>query len=202
MTLLTEMLFIVSTGLLVPVIVLLLASLLASLLAVGRLYRRFGEHVKGQRELAALAETTAAKPAARASETAPADNRCLSVLGRLAAAGEDAHRREKILTDFAAEGRRELELPRIMARTGPMLGLMGTLIPMGPALVGLASGDIASMALNLQVAFSTTVVGLLVGGIGYLVATVSQRWLDEELDLLAFLADTAPSSTEVQHAAA
>ena len=29
---------------------------------------------------------------------------------------------------------------------------MGTLIPMGPALVGLATGDISSMAYNMQVA--------------------------------------------------
>ena len=42
-----------------------------------------------------------------------------------------------------------------MARLGPMLGLMGTLIPMGPALVGLAAGDIAAMAENLQVAAQT-----------------------------------------------
>ena len=30
---------------------------------------------------------------------------------------------------------------------------------MGPALVGLSTGDIASMAYNMQVAFATTVVG-------------------------------------------
>ena len=41
-----------------------------------------------------------------------------------------------------------------------MLGLMGTLIPMGPALVGLSTGDIASMAYNMQVAFATTVVAV------------------------------------------
>ena len=36
---------------------------------------------------------------------------------------------------------------------------MGTLIPMGPALVELSTGDIGSMAYNMQVAFSATVVG-------------------------------------------
>lgn len=40
----------------------------------------------------------------------------------------------------------------------PHKWLMGTLIPMGPALVGLANGDISTMAYNMQVAFSTTVV--------------------------------------------
>lgn len=201
MNVITEILFIVSTGLLVPVIVLLLASLLGSLFAIGRLYRRFGEHLKGHRQLAACARTASTAPLPAEEDLPEANNRCLDALRELAEAKGDVRRNEKVLTDYAAEGRRELELPRIMARTGPMLGLMGTLIPMGPALVGLASGDIASMALNLQVAFSTTVVGLLVGGIGYLVATVGQRWLDEELDLLAYLADAAAAGEEARHAA-
>ena len=74
-----------------------------------------------------------------------------------------------------------------MARLGPMLGLMGTLIPMGPALVGLAAGDIVAMAENLQVAFSTTVVGLFVGGIGFAVSQAKQRWHGEALNDLEFV---------------
>ena len=74
-----------------------------------------------------------------------------------------------------------------MARLGPMLGLMGTLIPMGPALVGLAAGDIAAMAENLQVAFSTTVVGLFVGGTGFAVQQAKQRWHTEALNDLEFV---------------
>ncbi len=68
-----------------------------------------------------------------------------------------------------------------------MLGLMGTLIPMGPALVGLASGDIATMAQNMQVAFATTVVGIFVGGIGYVTQLVKQRWFVEDLNNLEFI---------------
>ena len=83
---------------------------------------------------------------------------------------------------------------RTMARLGPMLGLMGTLIPMGPALVGLAAGDIAAMAENLQVAFSTTVVGLFVGGIGFAVQQAKQRWHGETLNDLEFVGGlTSPS---------
>ena len=63
-----------------------------------------------------------------------------------------------------------------------MLGLMGTLIPMGPALVGLAKGNIASLAENMQVAFATTVVGLLIGAIGFLLGQVKQYWFAEDLN--------------------
>ncbi len=74
-----------------------------------------------------------------------------------------------------------------MIKFGPMLGLMGTLIPMGPALVGLATGDIASMAYNMQVAFATTVVGMLVAGIGLATLQVRQRFYARSLNTLDFL---------------
>jgi biopolymer transport protein ExbB/TolQ len=64
---------------------------------------------------------------------------------------------------------------------------MGTLIPMGPALVGLASGDIASMAYNMQVAFATTVVGMLTAGIGLATLQVRQQFYARSLNALEFI---------------
>ena len=78
-----------------------------------------------------------------------------------------------------------------LMRIGPMLGLMGTLIPMGPALVSLASGDIASMAMNMQVAFATTVVGIFCGGIGFVVQMVTKRWFVEDVHWLQYFFDLA-----------
>ena len=73
---------------------------------------------------------------------------------------------------------------------GPILGLMGTLIPMGPALVGLATGDIASMAYNMQVAFATTVVGLVVSAIGFITQQAKERWAMHNLMILDFIVQT------------
>jgi len=70
-----------------------------------------------------------------------------------------------------------------------MLGLMGTLIPMGPALVGLSTGDIASMAYNMQVAFATTVVGLFAAAIGFITQQVKQRWFLQDMANLEFVAE-------------
>lgn len=39
---------------------------------------------------------------------------------------------------------------------GPILGLLGTLIPLGPGLAALGSGDIVTLAEALTVAFDTT----------------------------------------------
>ncbi|MCK9224300.1 MAG: MotA/TolQ/ExbB proton channel family protein [Candidatus Muirbacterium halophilum] len=98
---------------------------------------------------------------------------------------------EKLLNDFLSSKDRNIGKSVILTRTGPMLGLMGTLIPMGPALTGLASGDVASMASNMQVAFATTVVGIFTGGCGFISSFLSERWYKEDYDFLEYIAETA-----------
>lgn len=68
-----------------------------------------------------------------------------------------------------------------------MLGLMGTLIPLGPALMGLASGNVAEMARNLVVAFTATVVGLLVSGATYGIGLARRTWYARDVSDLEFL---------------
>nr|HML26703.1 MotA/TolQ/ExbB proton channel family protein [Methanomethylovorans sp.] len=43
---------------------------------------------------------------------------------------------------------KRLEQTRIITNIAPMLGLMGTLIPLGPALVALSQGDVVQLAHN------------------------------------------------------
>ena len=50
---------------------------------------------------------------------------------------------------------------------GPILGLLGTLIPLGPGLAALGSGDIVTLVEALTVAFDTTVTGLVIGVLAY-----------------------------------
>lgn len=77
---------------------------------------------------------------------------------------------------------RRLELQRIVSRTAPMLGLVATMIPMGPALVAVSSGDAQGMAQHLVVAFAAVIVALLSASITFVVQAVRRRWLLEELD--------------------
>lgn len=74
---------------------------------------------------------------------------------------------------------------------------MGTLIPMGPALVGLSTGDIASMAHNMQVAFATTVVGLVVSTIGFLTQQVKERWAVMDMTILGHVAELLDKSNDM-----
>lgn len=64
----------------------------------------------------------------------------------------------------------------LIARVGPTLGLMATLIPMGPALLALAEDDVAQLARSLVVAFTATVVGLLIGLLGAVMGSVRRQW--------------------------
>jgi biopolymer transport protein ExbB/TolQ len=64
----------------------------------------------------------------------------------------------------------------LVARVAPILGLIGTLIPLQPALAGLARGDMQTMGLNLQIGFTTTVLGLISGGVCFVLAVIYRGW--------------------------
>ncbi len=69
----------------------------------------------------------------------------------------------------------------ILVRVGPILGLLGTLIPLGPGLSALGSGDIVTLAEALTVAFDTTVTGLTIGALAFLVSKFRKQWYEADL---------------------
>ena len=74
-----------------------------------------------------------------------------------------------------------LEGPRIASRVTPLLGLVATMIPMGPALKGLSDGNLAQVSSNLTVAFSAVILALIAAAITFWVSNVRRRWLTEEV---------------------
>ena len=76
---------------------------------------------------------------------------------------------------------RQLEWLRIVSRSAPMLGLVATMIPMGPALLALAQNDAKAIGGNLVVAFSAVILALVAAAITFFVLTIRRRWLLEEL---------------------
>jgi len=81
-----------------------------------------------------------------------------------------------VLTDLEHDIAASIARHSFITRVGPMLGLMGTLIPLGPALTGLANGNMQTMASNLVVAFTTTVIGVLISGLAYGMALARRTW--------------------------
>lgn len=82
------------------------------------------------------------------------------------------------------QGRRRIERVDMLAKVGPMLGLMGTLIPLGPGLAALGGGDLTLLAQALIKAFDTTVLGLAVGACGYVLGKWRRRWYGDCLDAM------------------
>jgi biopolymer transport protein ExbB/TolQ len=96
---------------------------------------------------------------------------------------------EKLLQEYDTKIRKKLEKSRFVAKAAPMFGLMGTLIPMGPALLGLAQGDIQTLSDNLIIAFGTTVIGLMSGIMGYLISTVRSRWYTIDMSDMEYISE-------------
>jgi biopolymer transport protein ExbB/TolQ len=97
------------------------------------------------------------------------------------------HQLNKALADFDFDAQRRLARTRLLVRAGPALGLMGTLIPLSPALTGLANGNTAALSQNLRVAFSVTVVGLLIGAVAFGLSLSRDRMYGQDLSDLEYV---------------
>ncbi|MHC5543900.1 MotA/TolQ/ExbB proton channel family protein, partial [Singulisphaera rosea] len=86
---------------------------------------------------------------------------------------------------------RRLSWLSFATRVGPMLGLVATLLPLGPALRGLESNNLGTLARELEIAFTSTVIGLLIGGLAYAAGLVRRNWYDQDLSDLEYLVDLA-----------
>ncbi|MGJ8691347.1 MAG: MotA/TolQ/ExbB proton channel family protein [Thalassotalea sp.] len=99
--------------------------------------------------------------------------------------------------DITALG--ELDGVRNVSRLAPMLGLIATMVPMGPALKSLADGNIQGISENLMIAFSAVIFGLVIASITFWIASVKKRWLAEELVALTPLLNHADLSQSTPH---
>ncbi len=98
------------------------------------------------------------------------------------------HQLNKALADFDFDAQRRLGRTRVLVRAGPALGLMGTLIPLSPALTGLANGNTATLTQDLRLAFSVTVVGLMVGAVAFALSLSRDRMYGQDLSDLQYVA--------------
>ena len=192
----SNVLFWISNGLLVPVIVGLLYFFVNSILLLGVFFNQYLTHSKQTKLLKKTLDSLRADDMEKLKVEAgklPQSN-FTGFLCNIVESPSKAYS-NRLLADYEVRADAELGKYKLLTKFGPILGLMGTLIPMGPALAGLATGDVASMAYNMQIAFATTVVGLFVGAIGYVLLQIKQRWFVAELADLEFIADLKEQNT-------
>lgn len=72
-----------------------------------------------------------------------------------------------------------VKLSELLARLAPMLGLLGTLIPLGPGIIALGQGDTYTLSTSLLTAFDTTIAGLVAAALAIVVSAIRRRWYRE-----------------------
>lgn len=63
-----------------------------------------------------------------------------------------------------------------ISKVAPMLGLMGTLIPLGPGIVAMGQADVSILSSSLLVAFDTTIAGLVAAVVALVISRVRKTW--------------------------
>lgn len=190
MEIISKALFGIANSLLIPDIILLIFFFLRALLLIGGTYslymtrrrnaRKFDAVIRGLEpgRLDAMRSMLPEKPDSLFTKylTDLMENHC----------GDEDYA-EYALAEFENEASKDVYLSHLLTKLGPVLGLIGTLISMSPALVGLSTGDISGMAYNMQVVFASTVVGLLISAVGLATCQLKQRWYAKDFNNLDYV---------------
>lgn len=96
----------------------------------------------------------------------------------------------KMVEDESIWASKKLERTDIIAKIAPAIGLMGTLIPLGPGLTALGAGDIQSLSQHLLIAFDAAVLGMASAAIAFVTSKIRRRWYEEEISNLETMVDT------------
>ncbi len=187
----TEVMSVISNALLLPVLVAVLIGLAWALTSLGGFLREYAGRRHRRRLLAGLVsacDDTTLDPDDLWKRFAASGHALTDRLVRnlpTRPATPDVVR--KRLTDLESEIADALAGLSFLTRVGPMLGLLGTLIPLGPALTGLSAGNMQQLSSNLVVAFTATVVGLVASCIAYGIGLVRRAWYGRDMDDLEYI---------------
>lgn len=185
----SQVLFWVANSLLIPDIILLLLLFIRSLLLVGGVYNQYMTKRKNDKLLNVLIQELTPCTIDGLREALPKKDNSLYIRylrDLLTSAPSEAYS-DYLITNFENDAEKDVILSKLLSKMGPILGLIGALIAMSPALVGLSTGDIAGMAYNMQVVFATTVVGLVVSAVGLVTLQFKQRWYAKEVNHLDYV---------------
>ena len=69
-----------------------------------------------------------------------------------------------------------LKFTNLVSKLAPMVGLLGTLIPLGPGIIALGQGDTYTLSESMLTAFDTTIAGLIAAGICLVIHTIRSHW--------------------------
>jgi biopolymer transport protein ExbB/TolQ len=198
-SLLTSVLDLVSQSLQIPVIIFLLLFAITAIVLLGSLIKEYLNrkkvsavemkklikdlsHANNASEMSDIISGADIPESQKRDLIELIDSSDMDIESRTALAKKLVDSREKAFT-------KRLGWSDVITRIGPTLGLMGTLIPMGPGLAALGSGDIVTLSNAIIVAFDTTVVGIGAGALAYVISKIRRRWYSEYIANLDVLTD-------------
>ena len=198
MEVISKVLFWVANSLLIPDIILLLLLFGRSLLLIGSFYNQFMTKRKNDKALNEKIRTLTLANVEELKAILPSTDNSLFIkyLRQLLSEKPSEAYADYLISNFENEADKDLALSKMLAKMGPILGLVGTLIAMSPALVGLSTGDIATMAYNMQVVFATTVVGLVISAVGLITMQYKQRWYAKDVNNLDYISRILTDKTD------
>lgn len=185
----SQILFWVANSLLIPDIILLLLLFVRSLLLIGGVYNQYMTKRKNDQRLNSLIKGLTADTMEELKNALPQKDNSLYIkyMRDLLTTKPSEAYSDFLITNFENDAEKDVILSKLLSKIGPVLGLVGTLIAMSPALVGLSTGDITGMAYNMQVVFATTVIGLVVSAVGLVSMQFKQRWYAKDVNNLDYV---------------
>ncbi len=199
---LTSTLDLVSQSLQIPVIIFLLLFAVAVVVLLGGLIREFRHrktisNAEMKNLISGISNAGSESEMLNIIENSEIPNSQKNDLKEIISSDMDMESKialaKKLVSSREKKLEKRLSYTDIITRIGPTLGLMGTLIPMGPGLAALGTGDIVTLSNAIIVAFDTTVVGIGAGALAYVISKIRRRWYGEYIANLDVLTDVVLS---------
>ena len=168
-----------------PVVMILLVLMVATVIVAGTfVFEFFVEHRKLKADIPKLIETMKRAKANELTELIDKNKllpRQKKALHRLIETDEmDGDTREiyasQLLFEEEEHYQKYLRWPQMISKLGPMFGLLGTLVPLGPGLMALGQGDTQALSQSLLTAFDTTAAGVVIAAIALVIAQMRKQW--------------------------
>ena len=198
MEIISKALFGIANSLLIPDVILLIFFFFRALILLGATYNQFMTRRKTSRLLDETIKELRSRGVKELRSLLPekADSLFVKYLKDLLSHPASEEYADYLISHYETEAAKDVNLSRLLTKLGPVLGLIGTLISMSPALVGLSTGDISGMAYNMQVVFSATVVGLVVSAVGLFTQQLKSRWYAKDVASLDYVSRIYQQSHE------
>ncbi|NMD32993.1 MAG: MotA/TolQ/ExbB proton channel family protein [Firmicutes bacterium] len=90
----------------------------------------------------------------------------------------------RLITEEQAHYDQIVKVSDLVAKLGPIFGLLGTLIPLGPGIIAMGQGDTYTLSQSLLTAFDTTILGLISAAVAMVVSMIRRGWYDNYMSAL------------------